>query len=142
MKKNYEVRYIVDQEHRKIICLLSNTKYAFYDFVEERANDLILPINKRAILYMPNTFRGVATCAPEDEWNEELGKHIAYARARYKFDVSFFRHANNFMHYFDNTLDRLSEDFNRYGVRIGNNQEYRMQRINKYLKNFELFTKE
>lgn len=144
MDKSIKVRYIVNKERKTIVCLLTNTEDAFYNFIcKHNAKDFLTNIlggrNYKNISTMPAVFRGTAVCAPEDEWDEELGKKIAYSRARYKFDASFFNHANNFMAYIDKRLDQLSEQINNYGSRISHNHARRLQQLNDILENFELF---
>ena len=142
---NIKVRYIVDKEHRKIICLLTNTEDALWSFIEKYNKDIIywIPLNKqKTMLMMPSSFRGVATCAEGDEWDEELGKKIAYARARYKFDSSFFNHANHMVNYLDRSIDELSSALNRYGARISNNHARRDTQLKKKIPDFKLFSEE
>lgn len=139
-----KVRYIVDKEHRKIICLLTNTEDTLWNFVHKYNGNVIygMPLNKQKALTMPSYFRGVATCAEGDEWDEELGKKIAYARARYKFDTSFFNHANQMVNYLDRSIDELSSALNRYGARISSNCERRDGQLKERIPNFELFPEE
>lgn len=53
-------------------------RYKFYCNKEEKT--IIC-----AVLYKGKTIRGIAKCDPEDEFNLELGKKLAYLRCRKKF---------------------------------------------------------
>ena len=143
--KKMKVTYIVDKDNRKVICLIENTKRAFEDFINEQDSMLPFVLDGTRELFlkkakMSNVFRGVATCAPEDEWDEKVGRQIAYARARYKFDVSFFNRANWFIHALDKQIDRLYDTINNYGDKISKKHNYRVERLAEHFgEDFELF---
>lgn len=81
--------------------------------------------------YAGKTVRGVAKCAPEDEFNAELGKQIAaarcaariaekrYDRAGQKYDeaVEAVRraqaHLEKMSNYFDDAQDEMNEAYER-----------------------------
>ena len=141
-----EARYIVDKEKRKVVCILTNTKNALQNFITNRSDDIIyaIPVHLwEKNISLPRTFSGVASCAEGDEWDEEIGKKLAYSRARYKFDKSFFKHANWFIRYCDKTIDGLYTSINKYGEKISNNYDKRMKELeDKFGEEFELFGKE
>ncbi len=74
-------------------------------------------------LEMPNTFIGKAVCSPDDEWDEELGRKIAYSRAKDKCYRSFFKRANNIVNLIDRCLGRMMDIFNNFGARLETNRE-------------------
>ena len=83
--------------------------YSFYDFDKK--------------LRMPHSFMGKAVCAEEDEWNEELGKKIAYSRAKNKLYTSFFKRANLFIQTVDKRLGDMINKFNDFGNTLDNNRQ-------------------
>lgn len=74
---------------------------------------------------MPDRFVGVATCDENDEWDEEVGKSIAFSRAKYKLHNSFFKRANTFVNECDRTLSKLITSLNDYGEHLTLNAEKR-----------------
>ena len=76
--ENINVKYIIDKSNRKVICLIENTREAFYHFMYDwnTKTDFVFRIDYKKYK-MNNAFRGVATCSPNDEWDEKLGKQIA-----------------------------------------------------------------
>ena len=135
-------QYIVDKEKRKVVCVIHDTKRLCYDFVADFDGDLSYVANWE-LLQMPNQFSGVATCAEGDEWNEQLGRDIAFARAKYKLDRSFFRRANNFINMLDKRIDRMYNEFNQYGEGVSRSHNGRVSRLEKKLgPDFVLYSKD
>lgn len=121
-------RYIVNKDQRKVVCIIDNTSNLVRQFIGWPFS-LRMPIPSRVMdkITMPNRFVGIATCAPEDEWDEEVGKALAFSRAKYKLNVSFFKRANYMMNEIDNELSEMLDSFNSYGERLEKNQEKRRQ---------------
>lgn len=134
-------QYIVNKEKGKVECVIHNTELLLSDFIYDYDNDLA-SVNWKTVL-LPNQFSGVATCAEGDEWNEALGREIAFARAKYKLDRCFFKRANHFIHEIDRRTNRLYEEFNTYGNAISRSHNGRMTRLEKKLgPDFVLYSKE
>lgn len=115
--KNNAVFY-VNKNKRTVACVINDTEDFFREFIEsncrisvsinllyghcdlsseyDRFNDLI----KR----MPNSFSGVAHCAEEDTFNEELGKQIAFNKMCRKFMRSLAKHRQNYIAYISRAL--------------------------------------
>lgn len=125
------VRFIVNREHGKVICIISDTADLLTDFIGLWRNEWAVPVKIRRNLKMPNRFVGVATCDENDEWDEELGRTIAFSRAKYKLQTSFFRRATNFVNECDSALGKLISDLNNYGERISTNSDKREAWINE-----------
>lgn len=135
-------QYIVDKEKRKVVCVIHDTKRLLFDFIYDYDSQIALPISND-VMRMPNQFSGVATCAEGDEWNEQLGRDIAFARAKYKLDRSFFRRANNFINMLDKRIDRMYNEFNQYGEGVSRSHNGRVSRLEKKLgPDFVLYSKD
>lgn len=136
-------QYIINKNQRKVICIIHDTRDLLKDFVRDYDRDIILfLLNDSDKLDMPSSFRGVATCAEGDEWDEELGKRVAFARARYKLDKSFFKRANFCINEIDRHVDRLFEKMNNYGEVVEQNHLRRVKKLkNKFGDDFELYNK-
>ena len=135
-------QYIVDKEKRKVVCVIHDTRMLLFDFIYDYDGYLGNTINSD-VIRMPNQFSGVATCAENDEWNEQLGRDIAFARAKYKLDRSFFRRANNFIAVLDERIGRMYDEFNQYGAAISRSHNGRVSRLEKKLgPDFVLYSKD
>ena len=82
---------------------------------------------------MPNRFIGIATCGPDDNWNEETERRIAYSRAKANLDKSFFKRARTYVNTVDDWLEDSVVKINRYGEKLSHNAEHRKNNINYLL---------
>lgn len=132
-----KARFIVNEDARKIVCIIDHTSHLFLHYAEK--NLKITPDcdsvwgGESSRLYpklkMPNKFIGIASCNPEDEFSIETGKLIAFSRAKDKIHNSFFKRANTYINTLDDWLNQAAESINRYGDKIGINTERRHQKI-------------
>lgn len=129
-----DCHFVVQKDARKVICVLKNTKYDAQIYFEEgfRVPIAIAPREKAG--KMPNKFVGIATCAPEDNWNEEIGRTLAYNRVIKKYCNSLFRHINTLVDYYDTYLNDFITEVNRFGEKmtkvIDHNDKYVKEQLN------------
>ena len=122
-------KFIVQPDKRKVICILDKTAYAFIDYMNRNIKFHLggiwgdFKIEKKLI--MPARFIGVATCALEDEFNEEIGRHIAFTRAKNKMNTSFFKRANLFIDMCDEQLDEAAYKLSQIGAKMSENADNR-----------------
>ena len=134
--KMSECKFYVDEEARTVICVIPNKIHhkdgsttvvskMVEDFIEKNFRfkdlDFDFALNydwREKDLEMPVSFMGKAVCAPEDEWNEELGRMIAFSRAKDKCYKSFFKRANKFVQAVDRRLGDMIEQFNDFGLKL------------------------
>lgn len=129
-----DVVYIVDEKKRKVVAYVEGTKYELINFISE--NKGILPdwfdmpklLNK---LLLPNKFIGIATCSPDDEWNPEIGKLIAYHRMKTNMSKSFFKHAETYYKLMLKKIDETVDLINVYGNKLTANYNRRIETINQ-----------
>jgi hypothetical protein len=152
--KMSDCRFYVNEAERTVVCVLPewidkdgkrvrvrdmltnfiHDNFTFSDLDLEEAiqywND-----NKFAkALEMPRTFVGKAVCAPGDEWNEELGRKIAFSRAKDKCYKSFFKRANLFVQTVDRRLGDMIERFNDFGLKLETKREALHSEIDKAIQ--------
>ena len=105
------VNYIVNKDKRTVACVLSGCE----DVAKHRVLKYLRTENCDMFcydpLYIDNEFVGVAKCAPEDVFDEEYGKRLAFARARQKRDKAVNAVVHETMLHLVNTLNTL----NAYG---------------------------
>ena len=129
--KMKDCQFVVNKGKRKVVCIIRNTSRMFYDFLnEEQKNFYVLGQDFIDKLEMPNQFIGIATCSSDDEWNEETGKLLAYQRAKYKFNVAFFKRANIFVNALDGIANRAQSRFNSYGEKVTANMTKCEKKLN------------
>lgn len=131
----HKVQYFVNKEKGIVVARINNCKRDFISFLFDYCNQNALPYHPQFSdkeynqLLMPNSFVGVAQLGENDIWDEELGKQIAYQRAKQKRDASFFKRANMIVRLYERELDKLCNLFDAYGKRLSNNNEYREKKI-------------
>jgi hypothetical protein len=122
--KMSDCRFYVDEEARTVICVIPNTKNMVNDFIWDHFqwSDVnmsdALDYHLRRQIKMPKSFMGKAVCAPEDEWNEELGRMLAFSRAKNKCYKSFFKRANRLVQTVDRRLSDMITLFNDFGDKL------------------------
>ena len=145
--KMSDCRFYVNEAERTVVCVIPQ-------FIEEKngrrfTSDMVLDFiydnfSFREVdfhyamdrdfedeLKMPSTFMGKAVCAPDDEWDEETGKLIAFARAKDKCYKSFFKRANHFVQTIDRRLGDMIEQFNDFGIKLEDKRVGLEQKINE-----------
>ncbi len=142
--KMSDCKFYVDKDARTVVCVIPNTHFMVIDFIHEhfRWKDMDFWMGLEYILEdqlaMPHSFMGKAVCAAEDEWNEELGRMIAFSRAKDKCYKSFFKRANRFVQTIDRRLGDMIEAFNNFGMRLEDRriglQQQIEERISKDIK--------
>lgn len=133
-----ECKFIVKEKERKVICIIENSAYDVIHFIRKYiwwVDDDIIDKEK---LTMPHTFVGVASCAKEDKWDESIGKKIAYYKAKYKYVISFFKHANALVNRIDEETAKIERAFNNYGLKMDKN----MAKLEASLKDYLTFSTE
>ena len=132
---HHQVQYFTDNEKGVVVARINGCKRDFISFLFDSCamNPLVFqpPFSDKEYdqLLMPNSFVGVARLGESDIWDEELGKQIAYQRAKQKRDQSFFKRVNLAVHWYERELDKLCEIFDAYGKRLSDNTEYRESKI-------------
>ena len=143
-------KFYVNEEKRTVVCVIEDTQWMFVNYVREKlfidvdcdewyahrtkGNWHGFLIDK---LSMPNRFVGVAHCSPEDNFNEHIGKVIAYQRARKNLYKSFFKRANTYMNVLDEYMDKSEQIFNEFGDSIVATDAKTNEMINKLLNDAE-----
>ena len=135
-------KFFVDEEKRTVVCVIENTRNAFTDFINynhlwDDSRDPVPPIHNDRSLRMPARFVGIAKCREGDEWNEALGKKIAYMKARHKFHTSFFKRANRYVNEVDSILANITNKLNLYGEKISMYMSAKQKEINEYFEKEE-----
>jgi len=130
-------KYIVDENKRKVICIIENTRNTFISFA---AHNFVIDVDymdwsavsHRSLskqLEMPNRFWGIATCDENDTWDEETGKLVAFSKAKDKLNKSFFKRANLYVFTIDKYLNDAVDMLNRLGTKLENSTEMRHKKI-------------
>jgi len=134
---SYKVQYIVKEDERVVICVINGTKNYFSDYMSHRLcqqNYLDnIAVYVEGKYNLKNSYSGVARCAPGDEWNEELGRKIAFNKAKEKLNSAFFKRAKTYVNEVDNWFNQLVGVINNYGSRLADDAAKREKEIEQML---------
>lgn len=112
-KKN--CKFYVDKDARIVVCVIPETLCSFVDFIDTFISngdfDLPYPNPYKDYYYLPSSIVAKAKCAPEDEWNEEYGRELAYQRAKEKFYRYFFRCADKYVKFLVDQVFKCADVF-------------------------------
>ncbi len=134
--KMSDCKFYVNEDERVVVCVIQNTKYMFEDYVCDhfRWKDFdigyLLPSNTYE---MPDSFMGKAVCSENDEWNEDLGRKIAFSRAKDKCYRSFFKRANSLINGIDRRLGEMVDSFNTFGDNLSKKKDNLQYQIDQEL---------
>ena len=132
--------FYVNEKNRTVTCVIEKTQFLLIEFINSEIRlfpgiNIFNSYNDKLYekIIMPNKFVGVATCSENDEWNVEIGKLIAFSRAKDNLLKSFFKRANTYIHYINNALDEAIDIFNKLGEKLTENCAHRHAYINELL---------
>lgn len=74
------IKYFVNEDERKIVAVLENTRCDAYNKICKMTRDTDFCIVPKDKYMMHAAYRSVVTCDPRDEFNVEVGKAIAKKR--------------------------------------------------------------
>lgn len=136
-------KFFVNKEKKTVVCVIEDTRKLFHDFVNTNFRistdcdqiyncthgingyDSILDEK----MLMPNKFVGIAKCGENDEWDENIGRIIAFSRAKNNLITSFFKCAQTYVYYIDNWLNEAVNIFNTLGLKLSENKAKRDEYI-------------
>ena len=103
-----DITYRVDKENKIVICWLSNCELIPEDRIHKYAS---IRIYDKDFL-INGTFKGVARCSDEDEFDVEYGKKLALSRAKAKRCKAINEELNRFIKKAEADIARLK----KYGI--------------------------
>ena len=135
--KREDVKYFVNEEKRTVVAVLEGTEDLFTDFIYD--NNGLISLNEHYYDFdnryrLPNRFVGIAKCSINDEWNEQLGKLIAFDRLKEKVNNSFIKCANKYVEDIDNDIDTFCRNTKAYLDKLALNSDRRRNLINQLIK--------
>ena len=135
--KPNDCKFVVDKEKKKVVCILDETRDMLYEYLDDNRNYLSFLAtiaDRKKVIRMPDRFVGIATCSPDDEWDETLGRKIAFYKMRNKFYHSLFKRADNFVNWIDDNLNQMVEELNGWGDKVRENLYREKEHLETRLK--------
>lgn len=132
-----KIKYVEVPEIGLTKCIISDVKYDVNHYLLEHDDYY------HGSYHLPNQFVGIARLNPNDEWNSEIGRWVAYAKARAKYDRSFFKRLQLYINERDKEMNNLVDTINALGHRLERARNHREARIEeRFSGNDVTFTSE
>lgn len=129
--KRTDCKFYVNEKKRTVVCVIPNTVHLLQDFLDDNDWSICSRLAWRE-LELPASFTGIARCAPDDEWDEERGKTLAYTKARDHLYRCFFKRANYAVELYDDNINTMIMKLNDMGERVASRQEQLYNQIKEY----------
>lgn len=141
--KKEDCRFIVNEEKRTVVCIIEETRALLFRFIDPYSWNTQVQIGSVSFepsrgllldLMLPDKFIGKAVCSKDDKWDPEVGKLIAFDRAKNKLHSAFFKRAQLFSNEIDKSLTQLVTSFNEYGEQLSKSADKRAKKIEELTK--------
>ena len=90
------IRYFVDENERKVVAVLENTRWDAYNKICKMVRDTDFCVVPKDKYMMHNSYRAVVSCDERDEFDVEIGKKIAKERALAHYYEAFDKRLDEF----------------------------------------------
>lgn len=138
-----DAKFLVDEEKKTVVYVIEETRNLFRDFVNTNfristdcdevyncvhfINGCDSTLDEKML--MPNRFVGMARCGENDVWDEDIGRTIAFSRAKNNLITSFFKRAQTYVNYLDKWLNEATDTLNKLGEKLAENSQKRDEYI-------------
>lgn len=130
--KMEDCKFYVNEEKGVVVCVLEDASYLLSAALYKKSYAL-WHMSSEEDISLPNVFRGKAVCSPDDVWNEDVGKRLAFYRMRAKLLNAYFNKVQYIVDKVEKELDNFVEDVNNLGYRMNRVQENLMESITKLI---------
>lgn len=103
------VKFFVDRENKVVVATIIGCRYDAIDKINSLISNVssyeYLDVYFKSKLLMNDTYKAVAKCDDEDEFDEEIGKKIAMDKLTERYHKSLNNRIVKFIEMFDKVLD-------------------------------------
>lgn len=129
-----QCKFYVNKEKRTVACVIDAKRQTAWWFVEDYCGmEPDFFEQKLTPDRIPTRFVGKAICSESDEWDEELGKEIAFTRAKRKYMTSLFKSLQKWINKCDELLLNSLNTINTFGQKVAADLDYHDALIQKKL---------
>ena len=133
--REQDCRFIVKRDEKVVVCILPKTKFLFIDFINLNLPNFITDEIYEKRLELKNYYVGVAKCSPEDEFNEEIGRRVAFAKLKEKLRAAFYRRADYYIQTYDNFMEKQVQNIDELLDKWTGEIEHERKNIEDYFNN-------
>ena len=103
------VKYYVNRDKRTVVCVLSGCSWNAYNRIAKYVRNYNYFIDPIGGFRIKDEYIGIAKCSPEDTWDEDYGRRLAFARARKKRDDAINDQISRALDTLRGAVDKLSK---------------------------------
>ena len=126
-----DCKFYVDKANGVIVCVFNNSTNVLYNNLVR--NTPYADYNLMKLTELPYQFVGVARCGKGDEFDEQVGRKLAFYRMKKKFYTSYFKRANAYFNAVDRAIGQQVDLFNLIGEKVGRNLDKMEEQLKDYL---------
>lgn len=142
-----DAKFFIDEEKKTVVCVIDDTENLFRDFAItnfhictdcDQAYNFINRIHDGEStldekMLMPNRFVGIAHCSENDEWDEKIGRTVAFSRAKDNLLKSFFKRAATYENFVADAAEQATVILDELWNKFESNTEHRYQYIEELI---------
>lgn len=139
-----DATFYVNKKKGVVVCVIDNTQDLFKQFALENFRisytcdtvyNLTHNINSclSEKMNMPEKFTGIARLSKDDEWNEEIGRAIAFSRAKDALLKSFLKRINTYVDTLVKWLNESLDMANKLREKLVVNSQRRHSYIDQFI---------
>lgn len=132
--KNFDVNYIINEEKGIVVCIISDCEYNAIALVENATDIMVNPIDVPDIFFLSSQYKGIAKCVPEDTFNVEYGKKLAYRKAYVKYVSAFERKVKLITNDYKNYVTKVLNQFDKAVSKVDGKTNEAIELYNKVLE--------
>lgn len=111
--KNFDVNYIVNEEKGIVVCTISNCAANAIALVDSTTDAFGVPCGIPEVFFMNSQYKGIAKCMPEDTFDVEYGKKLAYRKAYLKYATALERKVKYIANDHKRYVEEILANFNK-----------------------------
>ena len=135
---NFETHYIVKPEEGVVVCIIYDCCHNAIALVNRHTGLFNgIPCCCDTNPYCLGEYRGVAKCSPEDTFDVEYGKKLAYKKAYIKYAAALERTVKRIVKNYTETSDTLVAQLKNVGDKIDGRTNAAIESYERLLKEAE-----
>lgn len=111
----HDVEFIVSEENRIVVAQIRGCSGDIY--IKDEKFGYIRYHNFAYDVAMNSRYKATARCSPEDTFDENIGKQIAFDRLQIKYWVAYNKRINRIINKVSNIIDSLTTEYDKAELR-------------------------
>lgn len=134
--KNFDVNYIVKEQEGIVVCIISDCELNAINVVNSTTGIFdVCCLGTIPEEFFLGEYKGVSKCVPEDTFDVEYGKNLAYSKAYLKYVTALEKKVKYIVKDYKNFITkRILPDYDRAVAKVDGKAVAAEERYNKVLE--------